>query len=120
MVAAIVSWNELSCPALSPITANRSTWEWFGVCQLQRATSRWLELSLLMASIRSTTLGGPVGTYKVQFETYRKTQSTLGQGALPMGVPQQYLPKQHNTDSTLEITIQSGSGKMVRDFTLTN
>ncbi len=71
--------------------------------------------------------GVPVGTHKVEIvawrtksdvvETANTPRSDLSLGGAPMG--QQYLPEKYNTKTELEITIPPGSGKVVRDFDLT-
>jgi hypothetical protein len=63
--------------------------------------------------------GVPVGTCKVEIEGYRLAPNE----ASPMArsVPRvQYLPKRYNSDSQLQITIESGSREITKDFTLTD
>jgi hypothetical protein len=69
-------------------------------------------------------LGGvPTGTHKVQIEAMRRignepsgNSSSLHAG----GNLQQFIPKKYNAISQLEITVPSGSGKITKDFELTN
>jgi len=72
--------------------------------------------------------GVPVGTHKVQILAHRfppeslKILETLPPDATELEMPprEQYIPKKYNVNTTLEITIPSGSGKINRDFELTD
>lgn len=71
--------------------------------------------------------GAPVGTHKILIEGYRVHPSAMNSNApievqaMTRGVPRiQYLPKRYNVDSELQITIESGSEDIVKDFDLTN
>lgn len=68
--------------------------------------------------------GVPVGTHTVQIEAYRTASASAvpGQSESPMarGVRQQYLPKCYNSESQLQITIQSGCREVVKNFELTD
>jgi hypothetical protein len=71
--------------------------------------------------------GVPVGTHRIEVFGWRpklqKAQTTTG---LPLGLTtgkhprEQYLPAKYNSQSQLEITIAPGSGKIIRDFALTD
>lgn len=70
--------------------------------------------------------GVPVGTHNVRIEAYRKVSV---KNAMPVpGVPnatqedhrQQWLPAKFNTNTTLEITIESGSREITKNFDLTD
>ncbi len=66
--------------------------------------------------------GVPVGTHVIQIEAYRKS-STPPPPNVPRfpGEPEeQYLPKEFNENSNLEITIPSGSPAIIKDFDLTD
>ena len=68
--------------------------------------------------------GVPVGTYKVNIEAYStapnntSTPSQPTPPGLPAVVNKQYLPAKYNANTTLEITIQPGSGEITKDFDL--
>ena len=66
--------------------------------------------------------GVPVGTYKVNIEAYSTvTNTTPPSKSAPPGLPvvnKQYLPAKYNANTTLEITIQPGSGEITKDFDL--
>jgi hypothetical protein len=65
--------------------------------------------------------GVPVGTHQIQIEAYRTDQPSPA--ALPSprsGGRQQYIPKRYNSDSQLQITIEPGSPKIVKNFDLTD
>lgn len=71
--------------------------------------------------------GVPVGVHKVEIIAWReKAVASQSSANLPPGLhvgkaPQeQYLPAKYNSQSELEITIEPGSGKIVRDFALTD
>ena len=69
--------------------------------------------------------GVPVGTHRVEILAYR-AKSDAARAADPppsdpllMGVPtDQYLPEKYNTKTELIITIEPGSGRVTRDFDL--
>ena len=77
---------------------------------------------------RAAAQGGvPVGTQQVQILAYRldpryRESDPCPPGKAPGDWPpkQQYLPTKYNGQSELEITVEPGSGKIVRDFALTN
>jgi hypothetical protein len=62
--------------------------------------------------------GVPVGTHTVQIEAYGG--SPAPGRVLKPGARTQYLPGKFNADSQLEITIQSGTGEVTKDFELTD
>lgn len=64
--------------------------------------------------------GVAVGAYKVQIEAYRRLPPTPGQRPLEdFEAPrEQYLPQKFNTQTQLEMTIEPGSGEIVKDFDL--
>jgi hypothetical protein len=69
--------------------------------------------------------GVPVGMHNIQVEAYRKTAYPVKPAVLPPrgfedGLREQYLPKRHNVDSQLRITIESGSRTITKDFDLTD
>lgn len=70
--------------------------------------------------------GVPVGTHKVEVYGWRTKERSAGQAAsMPLGAAEippkeQYLPVKYNIQSELKITIEPGSGKIVRDFALTD
>ena len=69
--------------------------------------------------------GVPVGTHKVEILAYhvRAGAAQSANSSDPLqGLPttKQYLPEKYNSRTELEITIDSGSGQIVRDFNLTD
>jgi hypothetical protein len=70
--------------------------------------------------------GVPVGTHRVEIRAWRihgQVDMDLVSGpAKGQAEPtrEQYIPPKYNEQSTLEITVASGSGKIVKDFALTN
>ena len=71
--------------------------------------------------------GVPVGTHRVEILGWRaKPGASRSATNLPPGLnsrktpQQQYLPAKYNSQSELEISIEPGSGKVVRDFALTD
>jgi hypothetical protein len=76
---------------------------------------------------RVTGRGGvPVGTHRVEIEGFRVDKSRLKPGepmpasAMLRGVPhEQFIPQRYNLASTLQITIESGSGEITKNFDLT-
>lgn len=68
--------------------------------------------------------GVPVGTHKVRIESYRSQNVGASAPRTPMGSvggpSQQFIPKKYNLDTQLELTIEPGSGKITKDFELTN
>lgn len=80
-------------------------------------------------SYTATARGGvPVGTLRVEVEAYRplpgakpytKEQAEGNRGVVEGDYPKtQFLPPKHNTKSTLEVTIEPGSGHATKDFEL--
>ena len=76
-----------------------------------------------------TARGGlTVGTHRVEIDAYRPIpgarpyteEEADGQFAFQAGdrPEEQYLPKQYNRDSTLEVTIEPGSGRVTKGFEL--
>jgi hypothetical protein len=71
--------------------------------------------------------GVPVGTHKVEILAYHtKPRPARSADSPPSGfeldVPpprEQYIPEKYNTATVLELTIPPGSGKVIRDFDLT-
>jgi hypothetical protein len=69
--------------------------------------------------------GVPVGTHKVEIVAWRTNKDERKASPPPdmtsdMPPPsKQYIPEKYNTKTELEITIPPGSGKIVRDFNLT-
>lgn len=63
--------------------------------------------------------GVPVGTHKVEIEAYRMAEKSATQ--MLRGSPPriQYLPDRYNTKSELQITVESGSEDIIKDFALT-
>lgn len=71
--------------------------------------------------------GVPVGTHRIEVIAHRARHQKGGaeppspvlnaSGGQPM---EQYIPEKYNIETTLEITIPSGSGKIVKDFDLTD
>ena len=71
---------------------------------------------------RAASYGGvAVGTHKIEIDAYRQAPEKPG---VPIEFSrrarQQYLPTKYNRDSQEKITIESGSGKITRDFQLTD
>lgn len=70
--------------------------------------------------------GVAVGAYRVEILAWRDKKDHVAPALLPPGVKkedlakEQYLPAKYNTQSELDITIAPGSGKIVRDFALTD
>jgi hypothetical protein len=70
--------------------------------------------------------GVPVGTHKVRIEAYRYLAPAAAPGAaapptVSKNAPrQQYLPAKYNVDTTLEISVESGSRRITKDFQLTD
>jgi hypothetical protein len=70
--------------------------------------------------------GVPVGTHKIRIEAFRQVKVTRkpGQFAPPnmseKSVTQQYLPKKHNAETQLEMTIPPGSRAITKNFDLTD
>ena len=67
--------------------------------------------------------GVPVGTHRIEVEAYRMIPVPARPGGLvPPGgrVRQQYLAKRHNVDSQLQITVESGSPNITKNFDLTD
>ena len=64
--------------------------------------------------------GVPVGIHTVGIEAYRMADKSNTQ--MLRGVPPriQYLPDRYNTNSELQITIESGSREITKDFALTD
>ena len=69
--------------------------------------------------------GVPVGTHKIVIEGFRvnpnaaNPDAPVAMQAMMRGVPRiQYLPKRYNTDSELQMTIESGSDAIVKNFDL--
>lgn len=67
--------------------------------------------------------GVPVGTHKVIIEAYRLLgpgRSTASGEQAPETAParQQFLPAKYNAKTELEITIESGAGRITKDFDL--
>ena len=58
--------------------------------------------------------GVPVGSLKVQIEAYHQ----FSDNGVPMPRYSQYIPKKYNSDSQLKVAIESGSGKVSKDFDL--
>ena len=69
--------------------------------------------------------GVPVGTHKVEILAYRPKAGVTAAApppdpALDRTPREQYLPEKFNTKTELEITIPPGSGKVVKNFDLTD
>ena len=65
--------------------------------------------------------GVPVGTYKIEIEAYRVEPGVTNPPIMARGAPRiRYLPKRYNVNSELKITIEPGSGNIVKDFSLTD
>jgi hypothetical protein len=60
--------------------------------------------------------GVPVGTFKVEVKAFVKAPSPPE----PMWTPKNYLPKRYGADSQLQITVDPGSRKIVKNFDLTD
>ena len=68
--------------------------------------------------------GVPVGTHKIEIKAYRKSEMSRP------GTPdlleaskeqqEQYIPAKYNRQSQLEIAIEPGSGKIIKNFDLTD
>jgi hypothetical protein len=67
---------------------------------------------------RADHLGGvPVGTHKIEVQAFH----SAGGKAVALGpAPQNYLPKRFNAESQRQITIDSGSRELTKDFDLTD
>lgn len=70
----------------------------------------------------STNGGVPVGTHHIEIVAWHELTTANVPKGMPVGrMPRDlYLPAKYNTQSELEITIEPGSGKVVRDFALTD
>ena len=70
--------------------------------------------------------GVAVGTYKIRIEAFRtpadyqEPSEAEQQGPLIPPPREQYIPAKYNRDTEMEITIDSGSGAISRDFELTD
>ena len=68
--------------------------------------------------------GVPVGTHKIQIEAFRKSakrpqpDERLPPNARDTIPREQYLPAKYNTSTELEITIESGSRAIIKNFEL--
>lgn len=66
--------------------------------------------------------GVPVGTHRVEIEAFR-TDPKAPPGADPGGLEgpprEQFIPAKYNVQSELELTVESGSGSVTKDFELT-
>lgn len=62
--------------------------------------------------------GVPVGTHTVRIEAYGGSPAP-GQVLKP-GARTQYLPRKFNADSQLEITVEPGTGELIKDFELSD
>ena len=69
--------------------------------------------------------GVPVGTHRVEILAHRvkpgaaEMAESAASDPLLVGLPtEQYLPEKYNTKTELEITIEPGSGRVTRDFDL--
>jgi hypothetical protein len=62
--------------------------------------------------------GAAVGKYKVVIQAYRMDKSVRSRFA--EGAKVQYLPPKYNTNTQLELTIESGSSEIAKDFELPN
>jgi hypothetical protein len=69
---------------------------------------------------RADGLGGvAVGTYKIEIEAYQEDPHSLVPARLARGVARlQYLPKRFNSESPLQMTIESGSKEISKNFDL--
>ena len=69
--------------------------------------------------------GVPVGIYSVRIEAYRD-ETRIARVPTPPGVPDtlvvntQYLPDQFNNRTQLELQIEEGSDRLIKDFELTD
>ncbi len=61
--------------------------------------------------------GVPVGTHRVEIEAFRPVAPPAVPHPRDRQAKQQYLPRQYNRESTLEVTID-GEGKQTYDFDL--
>ena len=67
--------------------------------------------------------GVPVGSVSVQIEGYRQLSNDASADAGSLSqAPQlvQYIPEKYNARSKLQITIEPGSGRITKDFELTD
>ena len=69
--------------------------------------------------------GVPVGSYHVEILAYRVPEryANLAENARPPGgdmATEQYLPAKFNADTTLEFVVDPGSGRIKKDFNLTD
>ena len=65
--------------------------------------------------------GVPVGRHRVQIRAFRVDARNMPATPEELDAPgqrQQYLPEKYNTNTTLEITVPSGSGPLRYDFDL--
>jgi hypothetical protein len=72
--------------------------------------------------------GVPVGTHRVEIEAFRKVKNAQpaadvfedfgGEG--PATLEEQVIPAHYNSQSTLEITVETGQGEIRKDFELTD
>jgi len=79
---------------------------------------------IMDGTYRIKTRGGvAVGTHRVIIEAFRNASGTPKGPADPLTdhhgpAPRQFLPKKYNEESQLTITIDPGSGEIVKDFEL--
>lgn len=66
--------------------------------------------------------GVPVGIHRVEIRGYRPKQGAASEEIPGVAegetVKEQYLPAKHNTKSALELTVESGSAPITKDFAL--
>jgi hypothetical protein len=78
------------------------------------------ELSRAGRSSQSGVGGVPVGTHRVEIRAFCPDEDAEPdplEGDLPR---KQYLPEKYNTKTEMEITIEPGSGKITKNFDLTD
>lgn len=78
--------------------------------------------SIVEGRYRADSRGGvPVGTHRIEIEAFQSKPGTTAGPMVDRGGPSvQYLPERYNVKSQMQMTIEPGSGEIIKDFKLTD